>query len=79
MRCCMRSNPEVQVSRHPDSGVCDESHSEMYQAFSSSYRGVLLAGQGQGYSSSAQEIRTRYKVAAIEPERLRGPQFHRAW
>lgn len=44
----------------------------------------LLKGRGQGYSSSAQEIRLYngsliQGFAATEPERLRGPQFHRAW
>ena len=47
-------------------------------------RECFLAGRGNGYSSSAQEIRLYngsiiYGFAAIEPERLRGPQFHRAW
>jgi phage terminase large subunit-like protein len=47
-------------------------------------RECFLQGRGQGYSSSAQEIRlyngsTIYGFAAIEPERFRGPQFHRAW
>jgi len=44
----------------------------------------LLKGRGQGYSSTAQEIRLYngsliQGFAATEPERLRGPQFHRAW
>jgi predicted phage terminase large subunit-like protein len=44
----------------------------------------LLKGRGQGYSSSAAEIRLYngsiiQGFAAIEPKRLRGPQFHRAW
>lgn len=44
----------------------------------------LLKGRGQGYSSSSQEIRlyNGSKIqgfAAGEPDRLRGPQFHRAW
>jgi predicted phage terminase large subunit-like protein len=47
-------------------------------------RDCLLAGRGQGYNSSAQEIRLFngsiiQGFAATEPERLRGPQFHRAW
>lgn len=47
-------------------------------------RDCFLKGRGNGYSSSAQEIRLYngsiiYGFAAIEPERLRGPQFHRAW
>lgn len=47
-------------------------------------RELLLAGRGQGYNSSAQEIRLNngsiiQGFAATEPERLRGPQFHRAW
>ena len=44
----------------------------------------LLKGRGQGYSSSAAEIRLYngsiiQGFAASEPKRLRGPQFHRAW
>lgn len=44
----------------------------------------LFKGRGQGYSSTAQEIRLYngsliQGFAASEPERLRGPQFHRAW
>lgn len=44
----------------------------------------LLEGRGQGYNSSAQEIRlwNGSKImafSATEPDRLRGPQFHRAW
>lgn len=44
----------------------------------------LLKGRGQGYSSSAQEIRLYngsliQGFSATEPDRLRGPQFHRAW
>ena len=44
----------------------------------------LLKGRGQGYSSTSQEIRLYngsliQGFAATEPERLRGPQFHRAW
>jgi predicted phage terminase large subunit-like protein len=47
-------------------------------------RECLLAGRGQGYNSSAQEIRLFngsiiQGFSAAEPERLRGPQFHRAW
>ena len=47
-------------------------------------RELLLSGRGQGYNSSAQEIRLYngsiiQGFAATEPERLRGPQFHRAW
>ena len=45
---------------------------------------LLKSGDAKGYSSSLSEIRlfngskiTGY--AAQEPERLRGPQFHRAW
>ena len=46
--------------------------------------GCLMAGRGQGYNSSASEIRlfngsVISGFAATEPERLRGPQFHRAW
>ena len=44
----------------------------------------LLEGRGQGYNSSSHEIRlyNGSKImgfSATEPERLRGPQFHRAW
>ena len=44
----------------------------------------LLEGRGQGYNSSAAEIRlyNGSKImgfSATEPDRLRGPQFHRAW
>ena len=44
----------------------------------------MLKGRGQGYNSSASEIRLFngsiiYGFSATEPERLRGPQFHRAW
>lgn len=46
--------------------------------------GALLAGRGQGYNSSAAEVRlyNGSKImgfSATEPDRLRGPQFHRAW
>jgi len=46
--------------------------------------GCLLEGRGQGYNSSASEIRfyNGSKImgfSATEPDRLRGPQFHRAW
>lgn len=45
---------------------------------------LMLSGRGQGYSASAQEIRlfNGSKImgfSATEPDRLRGPQFHRAW
>jgi len=44
----------------------------------------LMSGRGQGYNSSSQEIRlyNGSKImgfSATEPDRLRGPQFHRAW
>lgn len=44
----------------------------------------LLSGRGQGYNASAAEIRlyNGSKImgfSATEPDRLRGPQFHRAW
>tara|TARA_Y100001937_G_scaffold40961_1_gene58141 strand:- start:2420 stop:3556 length:1137 start_codon:yes stop_codon:yes gene_type:complete len=44
----------------------------------------LVGGSGQGYNSSSQEIRLKNgsKIngfSAQEPDRLRGPQFHRAW
>ena len=44
----------------------------------------LLKGRGQGYNSANQEIRlfNGSKImgfSATEPDRLRGPQFHRAW
>jgi phage terminase large subunit-like protein len=46
--------------------------------------GCMLKGRGQGYNSSASEIRLFngsiiYGFSATEPDRLRGPQFHRAW
>ncbi len=45
---------------------------------------LLLSGRGQGYNSSAAEIRlfNGSKImgfSATEPDRLRGPQFHYAW
>ena len=45
---------------------------------------LLLEGRGQGYSAANQEIRlyNGSKImgfSATEPDRLRGPQFHRAW
>ena len=44
----------------------------------------LLRGRGQGYNASAAEIRLHngskiMGFSATEPDRLRGPQFHRAW
>ena len=47
-------------------------------------RDCLLSGRGQGYNNTAQEIRLFngsiiQGFAATEPDRLRGPQFHRAW
>lgn len=44
----------------------------------------LLEGRGQGYNSSGMSIRLHngsqiMGYAATEPDRLRGPQFHRAW
>ena len=47
-------------------------------------RECLISGSGQGYNASSQEIRLKNgsKIngfSAQEPERLRGPQFHRAW
>ena len=44
----------------------------------------LLDGRGQGYNSASAEIRLNngskiYGFSATEPDRLRGPQFHRAW
>lgn len=47
-------------------------------------RECLLAGRGQGYNASSAEIKlfNGSKImgfSAEEPERLRGPQFHRAW
>lgn len=45
---------------------------------------TMLSGRGQGYNSSASEIRLFngskiFGFSATEPDRLRGPQFHRAW
>lgn len=47
-------------------------------------RECLMNGRGQGYNATASEIRlyNGSKVmgfSATEPDRLRGPQFHRAW
>ena len=47
-------------------------------------KGALLSGRGQGYNASASEIRLYngsviMGFSATEPDRLRGPQFHRAW
>ena len=44
----------------------------------------MLQGRGQGYNASASEIRLYngsiiMGFSATEPDRLRGPQFHRAW
>ena len=44
----------------------------------------LLQGRGQGYNSSGMSIRLHngsqiMGYSATEPDRLRGPQFHRAW
>ena len=46
--------------------------------------GALLSGRGQGYNASASELRLYngsiiMGFSATEPDRLRGPQFHRAW
>jgi predicted phage terminase large subunit-like protein len=47
-------------------------------------RECLMSGSGKGYNVSASEI-TLYNgskimgFSATEPDRLRGPQFHRAW
>ena len=47
-------------------------------------KGCFLEGRGQGYNASASEIRlyNGSKImgfSATEPDRMRGPQFHRAW
>jgi len=47
-------------------------------------RECLMSGRGQGYNTTASEIRlfNGSKImgfSATEPDRLRGPQFHRAW
>lgn len=47
-------------------------------------RECLLPGRGQGFNASASEIRLHngskiMGFSATEPDRLRGPQFHRAW
>ena len=44
----------------------------------------LMLGRGQGYNASASEIRLHngsiiMGFSSTEPDRLRGPQFHRAW
>lgn len=46
--------------------------------------GCLMEGRGQGYNSSGMTIRLYngsqiMGYSATEPDRLRGPQFHRAW
>lgn len=79
-------NPEVQVA------VVAPTFGDLRRVCFGGVSGILkflprecfLQGKGNGYSSSAQEIRLYngsiiYGFAAIEPERLRGPQFHRAW
>ena len=79
-------NPEVQVA------VVTPTFGDLRRVAFGGVSGILkflprecfLQGKGNGYSSSAQEIRLYngskiYGFAAIEPERLRGPQFHRAW
>ena len=47
-------------------------------------RTELIDGRGQGYNATSQEIRLKngskiIGFSATEPDRLRGPQFHRAW
>ncbi len=47
-------------------------------------RECLVDGRGQGFNASNQEIRLKngskiIGFSATEPDRLRGPQFHRAW
>jgi len=47
-------------------------------------RECLMSGRGQGYNASSAEIRLHngskiIGFSAEEPDRLRGPQFHRAW
>ena len=46
--------------------------------------GCLMRGRGQGYNSSGAAIKLAngsqiLGFSATEPDRLRGPQFHRAW
>jgi predicted phage terminase large subunit-like protein len=79
-------NPEVQVA------VVTPTFGDLRRVAFGGVSGVLktlppeclLEGRGQGYNSSASEIRlfNGSKImgfSATEPDRLRGPQFHRAW
>ena len=79
-------NPEVQVA------VVTPTFGDLRRVAFQGVSGILkmmpdeclLEGRGQGYNSSASEIRlyNGSKImgfSATEPDRLRGPQFHRAW
>ena len=79
-------NPEVQVA------VVTPTFGDLRRVAFGGVSGILktlpheclLEGRGQGYNSSASEIRlfNGSKImgfSATEPDRLRGPQFHRAW
>jgi len=79
-------NPEVQVA------VVTPTFGDLRRVAFGGVSGILkllpkdclLQGRGQGYNSSASEIRlfNGSKIigfSATEPDRLRGPQFHRAW
>jgi phage terminase large subunit-like protein len=79
-------NPEVQVA------VVTPTFGDLRRVAFQGVSGILktmppeclLEGRGQGFNSSASEIRlyNGSKImgfSATEPDRLRGPQFHRAW
>lgn len=79
-------NPEVQVA------VVTPTFGDLRRVAFEGVSGILktlpdeclMSGRGHGYNSSASEIRlyNGSKImgfSATEPDRLRGPQFHRAW
>tara|TARA_Y100000385_G_scaffold241948_1_gene258656 strand:- start:1155 stop:2381 length:1227 start_codon:yes stop_codon:yes gene_type:complete len=84
--CYALNNPEVQVA------VVTPTFGDLRRVAFGGISGIipniprelLLEGRGQGYNASNQEIRlfNGSKImgfSATEPDRLRGPQFHRAW
>ena len=79
-------NPNVRVA------VVMPTYSELIRVAFKGVSGILpllpkeclLKGRGQGYNEQAKEIRLFngsiiQGFTAVEPESLRGPQFHRAW
>lgn len=79
-------NPEVQVA------VVTPTFGDLRRVAFEGVSGILstmpkdclMNGRGQGYNATASEIRlfNGSKImgfSATEPDRLRGPQFHRAW